>query len=427
MDQDAVKVFEDKILLLRRSTDVNLLRSIRMALGPILGYLFIAIYSLSYISYGSSRITFATLQPYEIVLIAIVLYSICIVTLKKRLITFIPLDWIIIAYVFFALIPVVLSMDNLYVVARDYRHLFLVPLIAYFAIPLLFDDIQQLTNAFLFFVVGLFIGSFSLIPEFLRTGNRPKGYNTITNGLLSSWSAILAFNEGRKRTFSILKYLMYAVVLLMLMIIALSVSRGVLVGFIFSCLLSVIIFQKKLYQRIFIFSLVSALFLFFVSLSIVSDSSLKTNEVLSEEYKEKRRTVHRMTTVGFYERDLKNRIKLWKKAYYLGLERPILGRGAYWYRNLELSTPHNIFISTFLTSGFIGISLFTILIIVAYMNIFSLSEVRPLKTFGKFLFIALTILLIVGATNDFSGGRYLLFFLLLAGIATTKKIQGNME
>jgi hypothetical protein len=61
------------------------------------------------------------------------------------------------------------------------------------------------------------------------------------------------------------------------------------------------------------------------------------------------------------------------------------------------------------------------------MNIFSLSEVRPLKTFGKFLFIALTILLIVGATNDFSGGRYLLFFLLLAGIATTKKIQGNME
>jgi len=398
-----------------------------MALGPVLGYLFIAIYSISFISLGSNKFTLGTLQPYEIVLIAIVLYSICVLALKKKIITFIGLDWIIIAYVFFALIPVILSMDNFYIVARDYRHLFLVPLIAYFAMPLLFEDVQQLTNAFLFFVVGLLIGSFSLFPEFLRTGNRPKGYNTITNGLLSSWSAILAFNEGRVRSFFILKYLMYAVVLLMLMIIALSVSRGVLIGFIFSCLLSLIIFQNKLYQRIFIFSLVSGLIVFFVSLSFVSDTSLKTDEVLSEEYKTKRRTVYRMTTVEFYERDLKKRMELWKKAYYLGLERPILGRGAYWYRNLELSTPHNIFISTFLTSGFIGISLFTILIIGAYMNIFSLAGVKQLNTFSTFLFIALTTLLIVGATNDFSGGRYLLFFLLLSGIATTKKIQRDME
>jgi len=349
------------------------------------------------------------------------------VSLKKKHITFIPLDWIIIAYVFFALIPVILSIDNLYIVARDYRHLFLVPFIAYFSLPLIFDDIQQLTNAFLFFVVGLFIGSFSLFPEFLQTGNRPKGYNTITCGLLSSWSGILAFGEGRRKSSFIFKSIMYTIVLLMILIIVLSVSRGVLIGFLFSCLLSLFIFKKILYQRIFIFSLVSVIILLFISLSVVSDTSLKTDEVLSEEYKAMRRTVYRITTLEFYIDDLKNRMNLWKKAYYLGLERPILGRGAFWYRNLERSTPHNIFISTFLTSGFLGMLLLTIIIIVSYMNIFSLFGVEQLKTFSKFLFIALTILLIVGSTNDFSGGRYLLFFLLLAGIATTKKIQRNME
>jgi O-antigen ligase len=393
-----------------------------MALAPILGYLFMAICSISFISIASNRFAIGLVLPYEIALIAIIFYSACILSLKKKYITFIPLDWIVLAYVFFALIPVVLSMDNLYIVARDYRHLFLVPLIVYFALPLLFDDVQQLTRAFLFFVVGLIIGSFSLFPEFLQTGNRPKDYNTITCGLLASWSAILAFNEGRKNTFFILKYIMYIIVLLMLMIIALSVSRGVLIGFLFSCSLSLIIFKKKLYQRIFIFSLVSIIILFFISLSVVSESSLKTDDVLSEEYKAKRRTVYRMTTLEFYKDDLKNRVELWKKAYYLGLERPILGRGAFWYRNFEVSTPHNIFISTFLTSGFLGISLFIGLIIASYLNIFSLFGIEQLKNFSKFLFIALTILLIVGATNDFSGGRYLLLFILLSGISTARKI-----
>ena len=71
--------------------------------------------------------------------------------------------------------------------------------------------------------------------------------------------------------------------------------------------------------------------------------------------------------------------------------------------------------------------LFTFLIVVAYTTIFSFARFENFKGMSKFLFIAFTGLLIVGATNDFSGGRYLLFFILLSGIATTKKIQKKIE
>ena len=62
-------------------------------------------------------------------------------------------------------------------------------------------------------------------------------------------------------------------------------------------------------------------------------------------------------------------------------------------------------------------------LIFAYINIFSFTKDEKLKGFGIFLFFALTTILIVGATNDFSGGRYLLFYIILSGISATKKIQ----
>jgi hypothetical protein len=118
-------------------------------------------------------------------------------------------------------------------------------------------------------------------------------------------------------------------------------------------------------------------------------------------------------------------MSIWRKAFHLGLEKPFLGKGAIWYRKMGLSTPHNIFISIFLTSGLLGIVLFTLLIVVTYGTIFSLGGNKNFENLGKFLFIAFTALLIVGATNDLSGGRYLLFFILLSGISTAKKLSLN--
>jgi len=394
-----------------------------MALGPLLGYFFMATYSISFISFRSESPTIAGISPHEFVLIAILLYTIYIISIRKKRITFISLDWAAIAYVFFALIPVILDLDNLYIAARDYRHLFLVPIIAYLTLPFLYENVQQLITSFLFFTVGLFITSFSLFPEFLRTKSRPRGYNLITLGLLSSWSVILAFSIRNRSYHFIFKSIVYAAVVVLLFIMALSVSRGVLLAFLLSGILSLFIFKNTLYQKIFTSTFISCLALFFIYLAVLGQPKFSPTQEFSEEYKEMRRSVYRVTDVQFFLNDFNDRMSLWRRAFHLGLEKPILGKGANWYRKLGLSTPHNIFISIFLTSGILGTVLFALVIVVSYNTIFSLAGREQFKDFGKFLFVALTVILIVGATNDFSGGRYLLFFILLSGIATAKKLS----
>jgi O-antigen ligase len=398
-----------------------------ISIGPLLGYCFVASIPFSLMTFEGQRLSYGGVMLHEMVLIVIILYSILMFALKAKSIDIILLDWITLMYVFFALIPVVLNIENLYLVARDYRHLFLVPLIAYFFFPFLFSDVQQITHAFLFFIPGLLIGNIPFLPEFLKTGIRQRNINTITIGLLSSWSAILAFIVGQRGVSGRFKFIIYPAVLLMLLLMVFSVSRGVILAFMVTLFLSFVIFKKKTYQKIFICSSVAFIMMFYLSLTFVNKESLKTSSILSEEYREMRRSIYRLTTVDYYIDDFKNRMYLWKEAYNFGMEKPILGRGAYWYRNIGPSTPHNIFVAVFLTSGFLGMVLFLILITVTYSTIFSLAKDEKFMGWSKFLFIAFTILLIVGSTNDFSGGRYLLFFILLAAIATTKKIQRSNE
>ena len=395
----------------------------KLSIGPLLGYGFIASIPFSLMTFGGERLSYGGLFLHEMILIIIIFYSILMITFKVKSFDIILLDWITLVYVFFALIPVVLSLGDFYYVARDYRHLFLVPLIAYFFLPFLFYNIKQLSNAFLFFIPGLLIGNLPFLPEFLTTGIRQKGINTITIGLLSLWSAILAFIVGREGVSKRFKFIIYLAVFLMLLLMVFSVSRGVLISFLITLFISIFIFQKKIYQKVFVFLFLASIMAFYISLTVVDKESLKTSSIISEEYREMRRSIYRLTNIDYYINDFKNRMLLWKEAYNLGMENPILGRGAIWYRNMGLSTPHNVFIGVFLTSGYLGMVLFILLIIVAYNDIFSLSAVEQFKRWSKFLFIALTGLLVVGAFNDFAGGRYLLFFVLLSGIATAKKIQ----
>jgi hypothetical protein len=140
----------------------------KLSIGPLLGYGFIASIPFSLMTFGSQRLSYGGLFLHEMILIIIIFYSFLMITFKVKSFDIILLDWIALIYVFFALIPVVLSLKDFYYVARDYRHLFLVPLIAYFFLPFLFYNIKQLSNAFLFFIPGLLIGNLPFLPEFKR-------------------------------------------------------------------------------------------------------------------------------------------------------------------------------------------------------------------------------------------------------------------
>ena len=393
-----------------------------MYIGPLLGYLFFAIFPLSlFLQRGG--VSIAGLLPYELVLVLTVCYSIIIVASKAKHINLILLDLLAIALVFFSLIPVALSVENLYVAARDYRQLYLVPLITYLSLPLLFNDMRQLSFAYLIIIPGLFLVGASLLPDFLNTGGRPQG-NLSTVGVLASWSTAISFSI-RNIFFTKYKSVVYLTAFLMILIIAIASSRAIIFALLISWLITFFIFKKSIYQKLFIFSFIGLLMLFFLSLVFVSEDSLRPKTHLSNEYKEMRRSVRRLVSVEYYIDDIKDRMSLWKQVFHIGLESPIFGTGAISYRSfrtINRHTPHSIFLSSFLTSGFVGLCIFITLIIVSYTTIFSFAGFEHLRLISKFFFIALTVLLISGATNDFSGGRSLLFFILLSGIATTKKL-----
>jgi O-antigen ligase len=156
---------------------------------------------------------------------------------------------------------------------------------------------------------------------------------------------------------------------------------------------------------------------------VIDENMLKVDIAMTEEYREVSHSVFRLTSVEHWIYDLKLRMSIWKKAFSIGLENPVLGAGASKYRSLYLSTPHNIFISVFLTSGLLGIFTFLFLIVMCYSTFFSFYNLEHYPRITKFFFISFTTLLFVGATNDFSGGRYLLFFILISGISIAQKIS----
>ena len=113
--------------------------------GPLLGYFFMATVPISFILFDGQRFSIGGVFLHELALIAIIIYAPWMIALRSIKINIIILDWIAIFYVFLGLIPVVSSFDDLYLSARDYRHLFLVPIIAYIFLQLVFRDLRQMT------------------------------------------------------------------------------------------------------------------------------------------------------------------------------------------------------------------------------------------------------------------------------------------
>jgi O-antigen ligase len=362
------------------------------------------------------------ITPPEIVLIVMIFYFLCVVMLKLKTFYVNSLDWIIIAFVFFALIPVVISTENLYVAARDYRHLFLTPLFAYLLLQVCFEKVKQMNTALLVCTAILIIGTIFRLPYYLAAGIRlESGFNTISVAVMCSWSVAICFLTRNDLPNAVYKFLNYIILLYMLTLIFFVGSRAVILGFVIASALSFLVIGKKLYQKLFLIFIVAGIISFYFSLLVIDENMLKVDTTLTEEYREVSHSVFRLASVEHWIYDLKLRMSLWKKAFSIGLENPILGAGASKYRSLYLSTPHNVFISVFLTSGLLGTLTFLFLIVICYSTFFSFYDLQHYRRITKFFFISFTTLLFVGATNDFSGGRYLLFFILISGISIAQK------
>ena len=397
-----------------------------MSIGPILGYIFMAIMPFSFYLFKGERFVIFGITPPEVVLIIITLYFLTAFMLKLKSFSINSLDWIITSFVFLALIPVVMSTENLYVAARDYRHLLLTPLFSYLLLQVCFEKVKQMNIGLFFATAIIIIGTAFTLPYYIKTGNRfESGFNVITLGVMFSWSVSLLFLTRNGVSNIIYKIINYIICLYMLVIIFFIGSRAVIIGFVISCILSIFIIQKKIFQKLFLIAIVSVVVSFYFSIMAVNETEVKVDRTMSKDFREVSHSVFRITSMEHWVYDFNVRLAIWKKAISIGLENPILGSGASEYRSLYLSTPHNIFISVFLTSGILGVLLFLFLIVTSYSTLFAFDHLKQYPQITKFFFISLSTLLFVGATNDFSGGRYLLFFLLISGMSITNKISND--
>ena len=396
----------------------------------IVGYFFLGIIPLSFMGLAKQQmpITFFRLMIHEIFLFFLILITFFGLRKNQIKIRINLLDLFTIMFVFFGLISVLFSFDNLYVAARDYRHNYFVPLLIFIFFQTFFDTPKQLLNSIFSIVPILFISQILVLPNAILAGNRMEGtfLSGITLGFLSIWVVVSLFISKKIFKSLISKFLLIFLIVFFFFIIFYQASRGVIVGFFFGIAMNKFFSKSKLRQLFFIFSVIAIAISFYFFIFTIANTFEKEIFHRSSEYRQIETSFSRLFSIEHYKQDLLGRLEFWAKAFRLGLESPFFGIGLHSIRTSAtidgISTPHNIFISVFTSSGIFGVSLFISLIVLFFSIVFSLPETKNYYELKTFLMIIFIVLLFVGATNDFTGGRFLYFFVLLSIASKSEKL-----
>ena len=384
-----------------------------------MGYIFMASIPLSYMGMTIG----GHLLFYEAVLIiSLMAFSLELASGNLK-IQITKLDVVILIYVFTHLISVCQGWDQLYFAVREYRFSLLSPLVVYFAYKFYFDNIQQILLSFVFFSLTLLYQLVIIIPAFLSEGFRPNVPYQILGVPLSLMFALAAIHLLTLKRFIkpyILKIVAIVLSILFLGGMIITMSRSPLIALILSFFLAITVFKYRILQKSFLVSLVIFVGLFFITLTYIPKNDLATRgHMVAPEI---RKSLKRLYSPQFYVQEFRGRMSFWKSLYQYGLKTPIFGRGAGAFQSIHtFNKPghaHNIFIHTFLNSGFVGTILFIFIVIMYYSYLFSMSHYFSTSHFvfqtSRFCFTIFTMLLIVGLTNDFVAVGYPMFFLFIS-------------
>ena len=379
-------------------------------------YLFVATLGLSYLKF------FGFLILYECIAALLILWVLVLFAMRSISFKVNHTDIIILAFVFFSLISVILGIDSLYTSARYYRHMILVPAIVYFLIRSLFRRIYDLDKSILLLALVASIQVVFTLALYIKTGERPRGavgaQSLITIGMLGAF-AIFYFFENLRRVKNLNSKIFLILLLLFLYFgIYTSMTRAAILGVLIIPLIRRITFRKIIFQRFFVSFLVFAN-LSLIIISYVYYNPSQTHYDPNRKYRsvELEKQIDRVTNIDRYIEDFELRLKQWGYVLEVAIKQPILGHGATFYRYARggVSSAHNIFVSSFMTFGIPGIAFLLILIVSTYSNIFSLQTEDPIiKSLRNFIFACFTLMIFIGTTNDFTGGRANIFFLLMA-------------
>jgi len=337
---------------------------------------------------------------------------------------FLFLDIAVFLYLLDSLISVVVDWPNLYLAARNFRAMVLSPTLLYIVIRSSFLDLKDIRRAFLFLIPGILIQSVIFIYQYLLYGLRPRGIENISSStitlsfLFCVGILILFYLKGNFRSNrSYILNVMGAIVLMAALL--LSFTRMVIAGFILIFPLSKIIWSKYKYRSYVSNSVIIGMIIILGLIFIFPNNS---NHIYIKDEKQIQKSYKRLINLKLYFSDISERFALWGSTAKKALKNPLFGSGISSYQVKQsnnakhsLGSSHNVLISALVVSGIPGILILFLLILGTYNSFKQLpNNFGPKGQLGNVLFASFTILLLVGLTNDFSGGRIYMFFLIIA-------------
>ena len=394
-----------------------------------MGYLFVATLPLTNIKF------FGHVYLFE--LIAVMLFLIIVVffaigSIKIRLNY---TDYSVLAFGFFSLISVAINIDSPYESMRYYRHMVLVPILVYFLTRFIFIEIYSTQKGSLVLILVTIFLVISMLIYYLRTGLRPEAAfgidSLITASMLAAFAILFFYYHIEFVEKPLFKTFVGIIVIFLFLGLIVSMTRSALIGVFLIPVIIRITLSKKIFQKIFLVSFVLAVFsLIFISYYYYNPNKTHFSPLHQQRPIELEREIDRITNIESYIDDTRRRLHEWGYILSFAMERPFFGYGGTYYRFAKAgkSTAHNIFISSFITSGGFGLTLLLVLYCCAFLNSFSINfrNIR-FNVLRKFVLASMIMMLMIGITNDLSGERSILLFLIIALSSNLKEFSKSED
>ncbi|NOX08320.1 MAG: O-antigen ligase family protein [Gammaproteobacteria bacterium] len=341
----------------------------------------------------------------------------------NKALVFNMLDRLVIIYAIFSFLSVVVGLDSLYESARYYRLVVVTPVLIYMVIRFGASSIQQLQKAVFLIIPGTFYQGLLLVQYYVVHGERPVGVegtiSVITLSVLIAFSLFIMLFNFPKKLKLMMNMLRYSIIAMLFIMLVISGARAGMLGFVMMVVAIYIGWQRKS-RRVWIGRLM--LSAISVLLILIISGSILFKDVKVEDAHDRGVSVDRLFDIDMYLWDIRGRVAFWGRIANQALEHPLLGSGAASHdigktggTEFSLGSAHNILVSTLRTSGVLGLAILLALI-GAFYRVFKVIDNDRLTpcVLGKSVLGAASVLLMVAITNDFSGGRVFIWFLLLA-------------
>ena len=351
---------------------------------------------------------------------------------KNKLIS---LDYFVLFYLLWNLVSVLVGADDLYGSARYYRVTVLIPVLLYLLIRYSTVDLRNI-HRFMFLVFpGLLYEALLITDFYIENLTRPLDVdiapNLVTLSVLFSLGLSLLLFSVTKNLSFVWTILKYAVAIVLLGGLIVTFTRAAVVSFFVLCFVIPFIWKKT--SRIRIFGLAVVVLPIGLIISLIGSSFFVDPMAVAGE-REIQRSMSRLWELDLYLRDIQSRVALWSRVIDWALEHPMLGRGASSFaigsagvERVFVGSSHNLLISALVTSGLPGVAGVLGLIASTFM-VMSRAKLRTpeIDAIGQVVLLNFTLLVVVALTNDLTGGRSFLLFMLMGLAARVRMIRAKI-